>query len=131
MSSKKEVATQRRQDTQAHQESEFAIRPAVDIFEDATGITLQADMPGVARERLVVQTNGDKLAITGNAEIDMPEGMDALHAEVRSTHYHCSFALSKELDRDNVEANLKDGVLTLRIPKREEHQPRKIEVRAG
>jgi HSP20 family molecular chaperone IbpA len=111
------------------QEKERAIRPAVDIFEDAAGITLQADMPGVARERLDVQIDGDSLSIEGTAEIPMPEGMNALYADVRSTRYQRSFSLSSELDTDNVEANLKDGVLTLRIPKRAEHQPRKIEVR--
>ena len=59
----------------------------------------------------------------------MPEGMQPLYADVRSTRYQRSFALSRELDGDNIEASLKNGVLTLRIPKRAEHKPRKIEVR--
>ena len=61
----------------------------------------------------------------------MPEGMEAIHADVRSTRYQRSFALSSELDGSKIDATLKDGVLTLRIPKREELQPRKIEVRVG
>ena len=56
--------------------------------------------------------------------------MEALHAEVQSTRYQRSFSLSGELDTDNVEANLKHGVLTLRIHKRAEHQPRRIEVQS-
>ena len=57
--------------------------------------------------------------------------MEALYADVRSTRYQRSFSLSSELDGNKVEASLKDGVLTLRIPKREQYKPRKIEVRTG
>ena len=112
-------------------ETERPIRPPVDIFEDQTGITVQADMPGVSRDRLEIHVDNDTLSIEGHAEIPMPEGMEALHADVRSTRYQRSFSLSSELEGNRVEASLKDGVLTLRIPKREEHKPRKIKVRAG
>ncbi len=107
------------------------VRPAVDIFEDESGITVHADMPGVSKERLNVKVEGDTLSIDGVADIPMPEGMEPLYAEVRATHYQRSFTLSPEMDVDKVEANLKNGVLTLRIPKRDEHKPRKIEVKVG
>lgn len=113
------------------QEQEPAIRPAVDIFEDTTGITVYADMPGVSRDQLDVQIDNDSLSITANAEIPMPQGMDAVYADVRSTRYQRSFSLSRELDGNNIAASLKDGVLTLRIPRREEHKPRKITVQAA
>jgi HSP20 family molecular chaperone IbpA len=58
----------------------------------------------------------------------MPEGMEPLYADVRSTHYQRSFTLSRELDGDKADASLKDGVLILRIPKWQQYQPRKIEV---
>lgn len=58
----------------------------------------------------------------------MPEGMQPLHADVRANRYERSFTLSRELDGNNITASLKDGVLSLRIPKRAEHKPRKIEV---
>lgn len=108
-----------------------AIRPPVDIFEDDKGITVQADMPGVSKERLEVRIEGDILYIEGESVIAMPQGMEALHADVRSGLYRRSFTLSSELDGSQVDASLADGVLTLRVPKRQEHQPRKIEVRAG
>lgn len=107
------------------------MRPAVDIFEDDTGITVHADMPGVSRDRLDIHVDNDTLSIEGRAEIPMPEGMEALHADIRSTRYQRSFTLSSELEGDKVEASLKDGILTLRIPRREEHKPRRIEIRAG
>lgn len=117
-----------KQKTAATEEQERALLPPVDIFENASGITVQADMPGVSRERLEVHIDNDTLSIEGRAETPMPEGMEALHADVRSTLYRRNFSLSSELDGEKIEAGLKDGVLTLRIPKREEHKPRRIEV---
>jgi len=114
----------------AASDTERAMRPAVDIFEDKTGITLRADMPGVSKDKLDVRVDRDTLSIEGEASISTPENMEALYADVRSTRYQRSFSLSGELDTDNVEASLKDGVLTLRIHKRAEHRPRKIEVQS-
>jgi HSP20 family molecular chaperone IbpA len=127
----KDVVKQGAQAAEKGSEQEHPMRPAVDIFEDATGITVHADMPGVSRDRLEVRIDRDTLSIEGKVKIPMPEGMEPLYADVRSTRYQRTFSLSSELETDGIDANLKDGVLTLRIPKREEHKPRKIEVRTG
>jgi HSP20 family molecular chaperone IbpA len=103
----------------------------VDIFEDEIGITLMADLPGVTKEGLDIQLDKETLSIDGKVQIDMPETMQAVYADVNVTRYQRSFALSSELDGDKVEASLKDGVLSLRIPKREQYQPRKIEIHNG
>jgi len=131
MSETRDVSKQQASREQDVKQQEPAILPAVDIFENASGITVQADMPGVSKDRLDVHIDSDTLSIEGRAEIPMPEGMDAMYADIRSTHYQRSFSLSRELDTERVEAGLKDGVLTLRIPKREEHRPRRIEVQTG
>lgn len=107
------------------------LTPDVDIYEDMEGIYVQADMPGVSRDRLDIQVNKDALTIEGEAKIDMPENMEAMYADVRSTRYHRSFVLSAELDTDKIDAKLKDGVLAIYIPKRAESRPRRIEVSAG
>ncbi len=112
-------------------DEEIALRPAVDIFENANGITVQAEMPGVSKDRLNVQADRNNLLIEGDTVIDIPEGMTALYADVQATRYRRSFVLSGELDTGRIEANLKDGVLTVRIPKRAEFRPRKIEVRVA
>lgn len=125
------VETPKTQPGAPARDSEPALQPPVDICEDADGITLWADMPGVAGERLNIQVDKDTLLIEGEAKIDMPEGMKPLYADVRSTRYRRSFALSSELDTDSIEATLKDGVLNLRIHKKPESKPRKIEVRLG
>jgi HSP20 family molecular chaperone IbpA len=112
-------------------EEQLVLRPLVDIFEDAHGITVQAEMPGVSRDRLNIQADRNNLTIEGDAVIDMPAGMEAIYADVQATRYARSFVLSGELETDAIDAKLKDGVLTVRIPKRSEFRPRKIEVRAG
>jgi len=120
-----------RESTKARQEPEVVLRPPVDISEDAGGITLLADMPGVSGDRLDVHVDNDTLLIEGEAKLDMPQGMEPLYADVHSTHYRRSFALSGELDTAGIEASLDNGVLRVRIPKRAEVKPRRIEVRAG
>ena len=112
-------------------QDDVSLVPPVDIFEDKNGIVVEADIPGVSKERLTVRADRNSLMIEGEASIDMPEGMEALYADVQVTKYRRSFVLSSELDADRVEASLRDGLLTLRIPKRAEYQPRKVEVRSS
>jgi len=117
--------------TATEQEPQRAVLPAVDVFEDAGGITLLADMPGVKRDALELKLEGDALLIVGDVQPSTPEGLEAVYAEVRVPRYRRSFTLSRELDTARIEANLKDGVLTLRIPKLAHAQPRRIAVSAG
>ena len=107
-----------------------AVRAPVDIYEDGEGITLQADLPGVSKERLDVRVENQSLVIEGQVQFDLPEQAEALYADVRSSTYRRSFALSGELETEKIEANLKDGVLTVRIPKRAELRARRIEIQA-
>ncbi len=111
-------------------EAEYTLVPPADIFEDADGISVVLDMPGVSKDRLHVKAEGNGLVVEGDAEISMPEGMEAVYADIRATHYRRSFGLTSELDAERIEAALKDGVLTLRIPKRAESKPRRIEVKS-
>jgi HSP20 family molecular chaperone IbpA len=104
--------------------------PAVDIVEDQYGITLRADVPGVPKENLNVRVEGGHLLIDAEILVQVPENLNVLYAEVRGGAYHRSFALSNELDSAAVEANLKDGVLTIRVPRTERARPRKIEIQA-
>ncbi|MES9991379.1 MAG: Hsp20/alpha crystallin family protein [Candidatus Thiodiazotropha sp.] len=129
MTNSKEMTKRDVQSPQQRELPQRSIRPEVDIYEDETGITLKADLPGVTKEGLDIQVDKETLSIDGKAEIDMPEAMQAVYADVRATRYQRSFSLSNELDGDKAEASLSDGVLSLRIPKREQYQPRKIEVR--
>lgn len=126
-----DVATQESRNVQQtrRQEAEPVLSPPVDICETQDGITLMADMPGVSRDGLNLRVDGNTLVIEGEARLDLPEGIQPLYADVRATRYRRSFGLSSELDAGNIDASFANGVLTLRISKRAEFQPRKIEVR--
>jgi HSP20 family molecular chaperone IbpA len=108
-----------------------AMLPPVDVIEDATGITLYADLPGVSRERLNLRVERDTLTIEGELSLPVPHDLQAGHAEVQAPRYRRSFTLSKELDADKIGAELSQGVLRVRIPKAEHAQPRRIQVVAA
>jgi HSP20 family protein len=108
-----------------------ALRPPVDVLEDAAGITLLADMPGVPRDRLQLHIDGDQLHIEGAMVLPVPTGMNAHHAEVRQAAYRRAFTLSKELDPNGITAELAHGVLRVRIPKAAHAQPRRIAVQVA
>jgi HSP20 family protein len=113
------------------QAPEPPMSPPVDIWEDKDGITLCADMPGVSKERLNLRLDGNNLIVEGQLQFELPENAEALYADVRSSLYRRSFSLSRELESGKIEASLKDGVLTVRIPKRAELRPRRIEIRGS
>ncbi|MDE2119108.1 MAG: Hsp20/alpha crystallin family protein [Betaproteobacteria bacterium] len=105
--------------------------PDVDVFEDADGITLRADMPGVPREQLQVQVDADTLTLRGELRVELPPGMAPFYAELRNGAWERSFTLSRELDTQAIQATMKDGVLELRIPKAEHAKPRRVQVELG
>jgi HSP20 family protein len=124
MSDKQTTAKTQEQDARA-------MVPRVDVLEDSGGITLLADLPGVPREQLDLKVEGDTLMIEGEVGQNTPDGLEAVYAEIRVPRFRRAFTLSGELDTARIEANLKDGVLNLRIPKREHAQPRRIQIQAG
>ena len=107
-----------------------SLMPPVDVLEDATGITLYADLPGVQKDKLNLQVEADTLTIEGEVSIPTPEGLEASYAEVGLPRYRRVFTLSKELDAGKVTAELSHGVLKLRIPKAEHAKPRRIEIQS-
>ena len=109
---------------------ESVLMPPVDVVEDANGIVLRADLPGVPKERLDLSIDADTVTIAGQMQLDVPDGLDVGHAEVSIPRFRRVFTLSKELDASKIEAELSNGVLTLRIPKAEHAQPRRIPVNA-
>ena len=111
--------------------SDAALMPPVDVIEDATGITLRADLPGVPKEKLHLRVEADTLTIEGELGIATPEGMEASYAEVSVRRYRRVFTLSKELEPGKVTAELRNGVLNLRIPKAEQAQPRRIDIKVS
>ena len=100
MSANTQVAQREAQAVQGKGE-EPALIPAVDIYEDHHGITVQADMPGVAKERLNIQADRNSLLIEGEAAIDMPAGTEALYVDVPVTRFRRSFVRARAGTRSN------------------------------
>ena len=121
----------RSDDKPASAGNEPALLPPVDVVEDATGITVYADLPGVPQDRLNVRVEGETLLLDAELALAVPQGMEASHAEVQRTRYRRAFTLSRELDADKVAAELSHGVLRVRIPKAEHAQPRRIAVQVA
>lgn len=124
-------ATQAAAQQQPQHDRERTLVPRVDVLEDETGITLLADLPGVGKDQLELKIDGDTLQIEGAVAQDAPERLQPLYAEVRVPRYRRAFTLSRELDSSRIDASLKDGVLTLRIPKQAHAQPRRIQVQVS
>ena len=115
----------------ATQQQPFVV-PPVDVFENDNAITLLADLPGVPRDQLHVRVDGETLVLEATATTTSgPENMQLVYGEAQVPTYRRQFTLSRELDTSRIEAQLRDGVLRLTIPKAEEAKPRRIQVQVG
>ncbi len=94
-----------------------AFVPRVDIYELEDNISIVCDMPGVAEEGVNITLEKNVLTIDGYVAADTPEGYSLAYAEYRVGDYQRRFTVSDEIDQDNIEATLKDGVLRLTLPK--------------
>lgn len=104
--------------------------PAIDIFETEKEITLLADMPGVKASNLNIDLKDNVLTLNG--EVESPEGSEEMEIlrEYRTGRYVREFTLSQLIDQSKINAELKDGVLHLKLPKVEKAKPKKIEVKS-
>lgn len=111
--------------------SESAITPLVDALEDASGIHLAVYLPGVEPSNVEVTTENNTLTIKAERPFSKPEGANQWRLEGVYGKFARSFAIGNTYDLAKIEANFKNGVLYLDIPKAEAAQPRKIEVRVN
>ena len=105
---------------------EVFIRPAVDIFETEQGLTLVADLPGVDKDDLKIDLDQGLLTVQGNGKSQMRG--DSIRREFLHGSFYRQFRLSDEIDSENIAAEMKNGVLTLLLPKSEAARPRRIEI---
>ncbi len=104
--------------------------PAVDIYESNNALTLVADMPGVPPDQIDIDLNADQLTIHGTVP-KVEEIGKLLFREYAVGDYYRQFTLSNDIDREKIQASMKDGVLKLVLPKAEAAKPRKIEVKSS
>jgi len=106
-------------------------QPAVDIFETKDELVLVADMPGVPPDGVGVGLEGDELSIEGRVRSGEYDGLKPLYVEYGVGGYHRRFTLGEMIDRDGIKAQMKNGVLVLRLPKAERARARRIAVDAA
>jgi HSP20 family molecular chaperone IbpA len=102
--------------------------PAADIYETADALNVILEMPGVEKNNLDIQVKEDVLHVEGRLDLSKYQGLQPLYIEYNIGHYARTFQLSNKIDQDKIAAEMKDGVLSLRLPKAEEAKPRTIRV---
>jgi len=106
--------------------------PAVNVYESDDALELSMKLPGINPKDLDVTVNQDTLTLKGSREVDKaPEGAEYLRQERGAGSFVRSFALPFPVNTGDVAARYQDGILTVRLPKAESAQPRKIAIKAG
>lgn len=105
--------------------------PSVDIFENDNEIVLLADMPGVQANALDIDLRDNTLTLDGEVEPSEAASEEDVLIEYEVGKYYRQFSLSEVIDQEKIDAQLKDGVLRLTLPKVEKAAPRTITVQAG
>ena len=102
--------------------------PYTDIYETADALTVIMEMAGVEKENIDIQIENDVLQVEGRVDLSSYADMQPAYSEYALGNYSRSFGLSSKIDREGITAGMVDGVLTLRLPKAQEAQPRRIEI---
>ena len=105
--------------------------PAADIYETEDALFLSLEMPGVSPDALNIMLDQRVLTISGQSRSSAPEGYSLTHHEYRDGDYERAFTLSEAIDNDKIEAELKEGVLRLKLPKSQPAPAKTINVKAA
>lgn len=104
--------------------------PAVDIYESQDALVVVADMPGVSPEHVTIDVHDNTLTIRGTVTLE--ETKERVHVQEYGVgDYSRQFTLGRVIDQSKIEAGMKNGVLTLTLPKSDVSKPRKIAVKAA
>ena len=102
--------------------------PAVNLYDTGENFELRAEIPGLGKDDINVRIQGNYLEISGTRKSDAPEGYKTHSVERGAASFSRSFTLPADVDSDKAEANLKNGVLTLKLPKAEAAKPKQITI---
>ena len=131
MASGRELQVQQKREVEKKQETTVPARlflPIADIFETDRSLTVVLEMPGAKKENVDVNVDDGILKIDSKIDFSKYEGLRPVYTEYNIGHYTRSFRLSSAIDQTKISAEMKDGVLTVVLPKSERAQPRKIAV---
>ena len=128
MSDKKDLVKSEREMVEKSREIP-AVGPLVDIYENEDEILVYADMPGVDRDQVDVNVDNGTLTLSGVRQLQTKGA--AIWSEFGDVEYKRSFSVPQTIDVGKVNAELKDGVLKLHLPKSEAAKPRQIKIKAA
>lgn len=134
MTDKQELQVQQKREVEKQQEATTPMRafmPNADIFETDDALTVVLEMPGVNRDNIDIGVESGVLTVEGKINFDKYEGLEPVYSEYNVGPYRRSFRISSRIDQDKISAEMRDGVITLTLPKAEEAKPRKIEVKSA
>lgn len=131
MDTKQELQVQKKQELEQKEESTIPVRtflPTADIYETPESLKVVLEMPGVEKANVDVHVEDGVLNVEGRLDLAKYQGLQPLYTEYNIGHYSRSFRLSNKIDQDKIGAELREGVLSLTLPKVEEAKPRTIQV---
>jgi HSP20 family protein len=131
MSDSQELQVQQKREVEKKTEGTTPGRvfvPVTDIFETPEALTVALEMPGVDRNSLEARVEDNVVTIEGRIDFAKYDGMQPVYTEYIVGHYARSFEISNKIDQSKISAQMKDGVVTIVLPKAEQAKPRKIEV---
>ena len=132
MDTRQELQVQKKREHDQRQESTIPARvfiPTADIYESQDALTVILEIPGVEKDNVDVRVEEGMLNIEGRLDLAKYQGLQPLYTEYNVGHYARSFRLSRKIDQSKISADLKDGVLSLTLPKAEQARPRTIKVK--
>jgi HSP20 family protein len=132
MASRQELQVQQKRELEKKEETTIPARvflPNADIYEKDDALNVVLEMPGVEKNSVEVRVEDGVLKIDGRLDFSKYQGLQPLYTEYNVGHYSRSFRLSNKIDQNKIGAELKDGVLSLVLPKVEEAKPRTIQVK--
>jgi HSP20 family protein len=112
---------------QAGREAEF-VRPSTDVYETSEAYVITIDMPGVPKDAVHVTMDQNSLVVKGTVGERYGEKSTILFAELQKNGYYRVFNLGDGIDRNSIDARYEEGVLTVRLLKKEETKPRQIAI---
>ena len=106
-------------------------RPLSDIREVGSGVIVTMEMPGVGPDDVDIELERRTLTIRGRGRMTSPKGFRRIHTEYGEGDYERVFSVSEEIDESRIKATMRDGVLTLELPRAEAAKPKQIKVSAS
>jgi HSP20 family molecular chaperone IbpA len=132
MASAQELQVQKKREVDKKEETTIPARvflPNADIYETPNELRVVLEMPGIEKNNVAINLEDDVLHVEGRLDLSKYSGLQPLYTEYNVGHYARSFQLSSKIDQSKIAAEMKNGVLSLTLPKMEQAKPRTIQVK--